>query len=413
MRRPLRFLHISTFYPPWSFGGDAMYVYRLARALADDGHEVDIVHSRAAYRLLHPDEPSETIASHPGVRLHDVSTRFGALGPLLAHQTGHPLLERRRIEGLLAAQRPDVVHYHNISLLGPSVLALAVPGVSPLKLYTAHEHWLVCPTHVLWKHRREVCVERECLRCLVRHRRPPQLWRATRHLAASAGHVHQFIAPSQFVVRSHAERGFERAMATLPLFVDDATADSAGPAHPGPYVLFVGRLEQIKGLQTVIPLWGRVEGVDLLVAGTGNFEPDLRQLASGSPRVRFLGHVSQRDLRGLYRHALACVVPSVTYETFGIIAIEAFREGTPVIARDLGSLPEIVAAGGGVIYRDDDELVGAVVRLRDHADERARLSGRARAAFLERWSKDAHLRSYYQLMRDAAAKAFGRVPWDA
>jgi glycosyltransferase involved in cell wall biosynthesis len=413
MPRPLRFLHVSTFYPPWSFGGDAMYIYRLAHALADDGHEVDVVHSRAAFRMLHRGEPFGAFPPHPRVRVHDLSTPLGPLGPLLAHQTGRPLLERRRIEALLAAQRPDVVHYHNISLLGPSVLALTAPNLSPLKLYTAHEHWLVCPTHVLWKHRREVCVEPECLRCLARHRRPPQLWRATRHLAASTRHVHQFVAPSRFVVRSHAERGFERPMTTLPLFVDDAPADTAGPAHPRPYVLFVGRLEQIKGLQTVIPLWDRVGDVDLLVAGTGDFESDLRQRASGNPRIRFLGHVSQRDLRGLYKHALACVVPSVTYETFGIIAIEAFREGTPVIARDLGSLPEIVQAGGGIVYRDDDELVGAVARLRDNAEERARLGARARAAFLERWSQDAHLRAYYQLLREAAVTAFGRVPWDA
>jgi glycosyltransferase involved in cell wall biosynthesis len=413
MRRPLRFLHISTFYPPWSFGGDAMYIYRLARALADDGHEVDVVHSRAAYRLLHREEPPVAIASYPGVRVHDVSTRFGALGPLLAHQAGRPLLERRRLVTLLAERRPDVVHFHNISLLGPSVLSLAAPGVTPLKIYTAHEHWLVCPTHVLWKHQREVCVERECLRCTLRHRRPPQLWRATGHLEASSRHVHQFIAPSRFVVRSHAERGFAPPMAPLPLFVEDARDDIAAPAHPRPYMLFVGRLEKIKGLQTVIPLWRRIEGIDLVVAGAGDFEPDLRRMAAGDPRIRFLGHVSQADLQGWYQHAMACIVPSVTFETFGIIVIEAFRHGTPVIARDLGSLPEIVAAGGGVVYGDDDGLVQAVERLRDDADERERLSARAREAFRTHWSTEAHLRAYYALLHDAAIRAFGRAPWEA
>jgi glycosyltransferase involved in cell wall biosynthesis len=413
MRRPLRFLHVSTFYPPWSFGGDAMYIYRLARALAADGHEVDVMHSRAAFRMLHRGEPDGDFPPHPRVRVHDLSTPLGRLGPLLAHQTGRPLLERRRIQALLASRRPDVVHFHNISLLGPSVLAIGAPGLSPLKLYTTHEHWLVCPTHVLWKHQREVCVQRECLRCTLRHRRPPQLWRATRHLDDSARHVHQFIAPSRFVVRSHAERGFERPMTILPLFVDDVPADAPAAPHPRPYVLFVGRLEPIKGLQTVIPLWGRIDNVDLLVAGAGDFEPYLRRLAGGNPRIHFLGHVSQRDLHGLYKHALACIVPSVTYETFGIIAIEAFRAGTPVIARDLGSLPEIVEAGGGVVYRDDDALVDAVARLRDDAGQRARMSERAMAAFRARWSQEAHLRAYYQLMRDAAATAFGRVPWDA
>ena len=41
MSRPLSFLHLTTFYPPYSFGGDAMYIYRLAHALGDGGHHVD------------------------------------------------------------------------------------------------------------------------------------------------------------------------------------------------------------------------------------------------------------------------------------------------------------------------------------------------------------------------------------
>ncbi len=412
MRRPLRFVHITTFYPPWSFGGDAMYVSRLARALADDGHEVDVVHSRAAFRMLHRGAPEGEFAPHPGVRVTDLSTPLGALGPLLAHQTGRPVLERRRIEALLADRRADVVHYHNISLLGPSVLAVGSSRTA-LKLYTAHEHWLVCPTHVLWKHGREVCVERDCLRCTLRNRRPPQFWRATGHLADAARHVHQFIAPSQFVVRSHAERGFAQPMTTLPLFVDEVPAADPVRGHERPYVLFVGRLEKIKGLHTVIPLWSRIEGLDLLVAGAGPFEGELRRLAAANPRVHFLGHLSQADLQGLYAHAIACIVPSVTYETFGIIAIEAFRHGVPVIARDLGSLPEIVEAGGGIVYRDDEEFLRAVETLRSDHEARTRLGERARTAFQERWSRDAHLRAYYRLLHDTALTAFGRVPWDA
>ena len=53
----LKFLHLTTFYPPYSFGGDAMYIYRLCHALADERHQVDVVHSVDAYRLLHPAPP--------------------------------------------------------------------------------------------------------------------------------------------------------------------------------------------------------------------------------------------------------------------------------------------------------------------------------------------------------------------
>src|SRR5919106_3229385 len=56
--RPLRFCMLTTFYPPWSFGGDAIQVQRLSEALAERGHEVTVVHSLEAYRALSRDRPA-------------------------------------------------------------------------------------------------------------------------------------------------------------------------------------------------------------------------------------------------------------------------------------------------------------------------------------------------------------------
>ena len=331
MARPLNILHLSTFYPPWSFGGDAVYLHRLAHALADDGHHVDIGFSGAAYALLHPAPPPPAPPGHPDVHVHDLSTRLGWLGPLAAHQTGRPLVERRGIDRLLARRRYDVVHFHNISLLGPAVMAIPTPGATPVRLYTAHEHWLVCPTHVLWKMGRDLCQQPSCLACVLHARRPPQAWRSGDLLARSAGAVHQFIVPSHFAAGSHAERGFKPPMAVLPYFIarQDRDWQHPGPRpQPRPYFLFVGRLEAIKGLQDVIRVWAQVHEADLLVAGSGEDEAALRTQASSNPRIRFLGHVPQADLGPLYTHAEACIVPSLVYETFGIIIIEAFMRRT-------------------------------------------------------------------------------------
>ena len=81
---------------------------------------------------------------------------------------------------------------------------------------------------------------------------------------------------------------------------------------------------------------------DLLVAGTGTLADKLKARAAGNGRVRFLGPVPQADIGRLYAHAVACLVPSLTYETFGMVVIEAFARKTRVIVRDLGALPEIV-----------------------------------------------------------------------
>ena len=132
----------------------------------------------------------------------------------------------------------------------------------------------------------------------------------------------------------------------------------------GPYFLFVGRLESIKGLQTVIPLWADVHEADLLIAGTGTYEGELRAMAGSNPRIKFLGALPQQALGALYHHAIASVIPSLTYETFGMISLEAFARRTPVLARDIGPLPEVIhESGGGLLFRDDAELLAALRRL--------------------------------------------------
>src|ERR1700678_466363 len=93
--RPLNFLHLSTFYPPYSFGGDAMQLYRLSHALAKAGHHVDVIHCVDSYHLLHPAEPTAKFAVHPNVVTHQLRSGFGSLSPLLTQQSGRPWLKRK------------------------------------------------------------------------------------------------------------------------------------------------------------------------------------------------------------------------------------------------------------------------------------------------------------------------------
>ncbi|MEA2626507.1 MAG: hypothetical protein QOD06_2552, partial [Candidatus Binatota bacterium] len=279
MSRPLRFLHLTTFYPPYSFGGDGIHVQRLAHALADAGHVVHVVHCVDSYRLAHPREPRLGPTDHPRVFRHALRSPARWLSPLSTHQTGRLHFKRAALRGILAAERFDVIHFHNVSLLGPEVLTLAPAYPEVVKLYTAHEQWLICPTHVLWKFGRRPCEAPQCLRCTLAAKRPPQLWRHTSYLEDCCRHVDCFLAPSRFSAAIHAERGFSRPMALLPNFADGPSGESSHPAdrpHARPYVLFAGRLEVVKGVHTLIDAWKRIEDVDLLVAGTGSREAELR-----------------------------------------------------------------------------------------------------------------------------------------
>jgi glycosyltransferase involved in cell wall biosynthesis len=416
MARPLRFCFLSIFYPPYSFGGDAIFVSRLANALARRGHEVDIIHCVDSYRTLAPKKPEGPFVNHPNVTVHSLRSRIGRLSPLVAQQTGMTWPKTDAILGVFYGKKFDVIHYHNISLLGPRVLQLEPDYRDYIKLYTAHEHWLVCPMHVLWKNNERVCDKPECLRCTLKFRRPPQLWRYGNLLERCEASVDTFISPSLFTDRMHHERGFKFPMTVLPHFVppDDhgASADSS-PPHPRPYFLYVGRLEKSKGVETLLPVFRRYEHADLLIAGTGTLEAELRRQAEGMANVCFLGALPQERLSELYRRAIAVLVPSSGYEVLGLIILEAYLRRTPVIARDLGALTEVVEQSqGGILYRNPEELLAAMERLRCDAALRRQMGDRGFQGYRQQWTEEVHMETYFRVINETARRKLGLVPWE-
>ena len=105
-------------------------------------------------------------------------------------------------------------------------------------------------------------------------------------------------------------------------------------------------------------------------------------------------------------------MPSVTYETFGLTSVESFARKTPVIARDLGALPEVIEdSGGGVVYRTQEELLAALNRLANSPVLRAELGEKGHCAFLRLWCREAHLKMYFEFLESAADKKFGTQRW--
>jgi glycosyltransferase involved in cell wall biosynthesis len=93
----------------------------------------------------------------------------------------------------------------------------------------------------------------------------------------------------------------------------------------------------------------------------------------------------------------------VCYETFGIILIEAFRQGTPVIARRLGPFPEIVErAGAGDLFSTEQELRTAMESFISDGDRRRRLGEAGRRGFCEHWSESAVIPRYLDIVARAA-----------
>jgi glycosyltransferase involved in cell wall biosynthesis len=403
--RPLRFCMVTTFYPPYNFGGDGVFVHRLSNELARRGHHVDVIHCVDAYRLFEP-APVADYDDHPNVTVHGLRTRLRSVSPLLTHQLGIPGPKARQIRTILE-QRFDVIHYHNISLVGgPRILHYG----HGIKLYSLLDYWLVCPTNVLFRFNREPCTRRHCLACTLVYKRPPQWWRYMGMLERAIKRVDAFLAPSRFSKRLHENLGLTAPVVHFPHFATGlAQGGSVGLTAPEPvdtpYFLFVGRLERLKGAHTLIPVFREYRRARLLIAGSGGDEGMLRRLAQGIDNVRFLGQVGGRHLEALYRNAVAVVVPSVCYDAAPLVICEAFREGTPALVRNLGGMPEMVQdTGGGVVYNNDTELVAAMTRLAEDRTYRAALGKRALAGYYAHWTADAYVDRYFGLIRDIAAR---------
>jgi glycosyltransferase involved in cell wall biosynthesis len=224
--------------------------------------------------------------------------------------------------------------------------------------------------------------------------------------------VDAFCALSQFSADKHREFGFSVPMTVLPSFLparptaagDDGPVEPVQPAARG-YFLFVGRLEKIKGLQDVIPCFEGTQGSELWVVGEGSYEAELRRLAESSSRVRFLGVRTQEQLRDLYANAIAVVTPSICYEVFPMVVLEAFREATPIVARNLGPYPEIVEqSGGGMLFESVAELRAALNLLASDGELRDQYGNAGLKAFQAFWHEEPALERYFALIKNIAQR---------
>ncbi|MCC7164484.1 MAG: glycosyltransferase family 4 protein [Anaerolineae bacterium] len=403
MSRPLRFCMITTFYPPFSFGGDATYTLQLASELAERGHYVEVIHCIDSYNLLARGETPRSYKAHPNVVVHRLQSGLGGLSPLATQQTGYPLFKTGKIRAVLD-RGFDVIHYHNISLVGgPELLKLG----SAVKLYTTHEYWLVCPMSVLFRYDGGACEEKQCLRCTLAYGRPPQWWRYTKMLDDALKHVDMLLHPSPFSMRKHRELGIRTPATVMPYFDTPADLPTVVPPAPmaKPYFLFVGRFEKIKGAQTLIPLFRDYDKAHLTLVGEGSQRAELERLAGKSPNIEFLKWMNKSELAGLYRDATALIVPSLCYENAPLVVLEAHRQKTPVIGRHLGSLPDLLTEqGGGMTYTDEASLRAILDDLLAHPDKRNTLGQNGFEAYKRQFTAQAHLDRYFEIIQEARCR---------
>jgi glycosyltransferase involved in cell wall biosynthesis len=352
---------------------------------------VEVIASTEAYLVRSKDDDLADPTVADGVKVHRMRHAAGLLAPLVSQQTGLPGLHRPALEAIFA--KPfDVLHFHNISLMGgPGVLRM---GEARARLMSLHDHWLICSTHALWKNRAHACDKRTCFSCSIRSGLPPQLWRYTALRERSLESVDRLLSPSSFTAEMHRANGIKAPIEVLPLF-----SSIEGAAKRDPHsrrILFVGRVTALKGIESLLRVVAGMPDIELLVIGQGELRPPLTAQYAKHSNIRFLGKIDQEQLADYYAAAAAVVFPSLVPETFGLTIVEAAACGAPAIVSKIsGGAAELVnTTGGGLLYETEAELADTIRRVIDDRALRDRLGALARSGYEQRYTKEQHIAAY-------------------
>ena len=329
----------------------------------------------------------------------------------LAAQTVWSTTTSSRARDLIRETRPDVVHIHNtLPLLSPSLhWACASEGVPVVQ--TLHNFRLACPQGMFL---RDGVV---CEDCLGRTPLPAVIHRCYRRSLAQTAvlasmlvvhrelgtwrdKVDRFIAPSEFSREKFIAAGLNPArLVVKPNFIDDWKT-SASARHG---FLFVGRLSPEKGLAVLASAASGSTFESVRVAGSGPDESALH----GIHGIRLLGVLDAPELALEMAAARALVVPSVCYETFGRVVVEAYACSTPVIASRIGSLAELVEHGvTGLLFApgDADDLRRTMRWAEANPARMAEMGSAARRRYEERYTPAINHRQLLDVYRAVMAE---------
>jgi len=402
----LKFLMISTHFSPYKMGGDAIMVEYLCQELLKRGHEVHVFDNPAVHRLLRKlpsDAKRETV--NDGVIRHEYSSKTpGKLEVLITLAANTTSGKRRTLTELVADVKPDVVHWHNTK----GFIGRPLPVSAPRALYTAHDYYLVCPRSNLLRPDLSLCeCPRQCQLCLVRWKKPPQLWRIGKNRLIQVPNGTQVLAPSRFMADRLRREGIPEAQ-VLRNFVPRQEIQSEYPWSERTSIIYIGILEQHKGPQTLVEAFSKCndrQGFDLQIIGGGSLQQQLtiriRELGLEN-RIKMRGYVSQSDLKETLGRAAAVVIPSEWHENAPLVALEAFSKGIPVLGSDLGGLPEILGPdSGSMTFKggDADDLPNHLVMLWEKREQLSAMSKRAREAYEKRFSPEVHLAQYLKIIQ--------------
>lgn len=337
---------VSAYYTPWEIGGAERAARRLAENLVARGWEVVV---------LTTGPQDETLILPPGVKVCRIRPGpvFFKDGPVPAPgwrrwpwrlQNVWNAAVFRKTRRILEREKPRLVNVHNYAPFSPAVFAAARAQELPV-VFTAHDYFPLC-RHYSFERNGRPC-RGHCLAC--------RLWSLWNRRCLGASSAVYLSGYSRSVYR---RRLRPPAEAVLPNPVDLSPGQIAAirsekealRAEPGPRPvtwLFLGRLDPLKGIRSVMRGWERLDvaGIRLWIAGAGPLAGEVRAWAQGRPGVEYLGPVSGEKKHEVLVAADGLLLPSRPADVSPLVIPEALGYGVPVLGADAGAVPELITPG--------------------------------------------------------------------
>ncbi len=415
----MKILMVNSFF--YLRGGRERCFFDLMELLEAHGHEV--IPFSMHHEENFPSEYSDYFVSNV-----DFPSLLEGKGKVSAAMT---VLERviysreakEKIERLIADTQPDMVHIHGfMHEMSPSILSAIRAAGLPV-VQTLHDYKMLCPNTNF------VSGSEVCERCKGGHFYNAMVRKCKRGslpasvLAGTEMYIHRmfklheeqvdlFISPSEFLADKAREHGVQKPIYTIPNFINP---DNFQPYYePENYIVFAGRIVDVKGVPTLVKAMEHVPETHLYIAGWGEIVDELKAFVAdkGMTNVSFVGHLDTAELEDLVQRASFTVVPSEWYENYSMSVIEALACGTPVLGARIGGIPEQVVDGwNGMLFESGnvDDLTDKLKAMLSDRDRLIEMGHNARSRIEQLNGPEYHYREtmnvYEKLLKQPVAVA--------
>lgn len=344
----MKILLANKFYYPR--GGDCIHMIALKKLLELHGHHV------AEFTMQHPDNLTSEFSDFWPSMLEYSSKKPGSLKEALLR----PIYSgevKKKWNDLLDSFQPDIVHLHNIhTQLSPIIAEEAWKRSIPV-YWTLHDYKLICPSYSLLRDGKvcELCLTDR--KNVIRHRcikgsLPGSVIGYLEVLKWSRKKLEKFttafISPSIFLKNKMVEAGYsDKGIKQLYNFAD---TDKFKPQlSKEPYCVYLGRLSQEKGVETLLKAASLHPDFRLKIIGDGPLRMKLEK-RYGSKQIEFMGFRPWNEILTLLGKARFKVLPSECYENNPLSIIESLAVGTPVLGAAIGGIPELINPENGRLF---------------------------------------------------------------